>query len=85
MPDSRDEIQVIVNKKPFKWGEQFITGKQVKELAESPDDYVVNQIVPGPGADPEIKDADLVDVRLTAEPQGVKRFNTRKPTTTPGL
>lgn len=78
------EFELIVNKLPKKWGEQFITGGQIKVLAGSPADWVVNQIVPGPGEDPEIGDTEKVDLDPKAQPPGVKRFTTRKPTTSPG-
>lgn len=73
-----------VNKKEHPWHDQFISGAQIKELAGSPSDYVVNQVVPGPAGDPEIADGQQVDLDHRAEPQGIKKFVTRKPTTTPG-
>jgi len=78
------EFELIVNKQPKKWPEQFITGSQIKELAGSPSDWVVNQIVPGPGEDPEIQDDQKVDLDPKAPPPGTKKFTTRKPTTSPG-
>jgi hypothetical protein len=78
------EFELFVNKQPKKWGEQFITGLQIKTLAASPADWVVNQNVPGPGEDPEIGDTEKVDLDPKAKPPGVKRFTTRKPTTSPG-
>jgi hypothetical protein len=79
-----DTFKLIVNKKPKDWPEQFITGSQIKTLAESPPDWVVNQTVPGPGEDPEIADGQKVDLDEKAPPPGVKKFTTRKPTTAPG-
>lgn len=78
------EYELIVNKKPEKWPQQFITGAQIKVLAGSPVDWVVNQVVPGPGEDPEIADGQSVDLDNAALPHGVKKFTTRKPTTSPG-
>lgn len=74
----------IVNKEHTTWPHQFITGAEIKQVAGSPTDWVVNQIVPGPGADPEIGDAQRADLSKDAEPKGEKKFTTRKPTTTPG-
>lgn len=83
-PDPRPDYELIINKAPKKWSEQFITGAQIKTLAGSPADWVVNQIVAGPGEDPEIGDTQSVDLSQKAEPNGIKRFVTRKPTTSPG-
>ena len=77
-------FKLIVNKKPKDCGEQFITGSQIKTLAESPAEWVVNQTVPGPGEDPEIADGQRVDLDEEAPPPGIKKFTTRKPTTAPG-
>ena len=76
--------KLIVNKVQQSWTDQFITGAQILQLAGSPADWVVNQLVPGSGEDPEIGPAQTVDLDLQAEPQGVKRFQTRKPKTNPG-
>jgi len=80
----REKFHLIINKKPSEWPEQFINGAQIKELAGSPKDWIVNQIVPGPGDDPEIKDDQKVDLATQAQPPGEKKFTTRKPTTSPG-
>lgn len=77
-------FKLIVNKAEKDWPEQFINGSQIKVLAGSPPDWVVNQIVSGPGEDPEIGDTQLVDLDEKAPPNGRKRFTTRKPTTSPG-
>lgn len=78
------EFKLIVNKQEKTWDNEFITGAQIKKLAGSPPDWVVNQIVPGPGGDPEIGDEQKVDLKESAPPPGIKRFTTRKPTTSPG-
>jgi hypothetical protein len=80
----KHEFKLIVNKRDKEWPEEFITGAEIKKLAESPADWVVNQIVPGPGEDPEISDTQKVDLKEDARPDGIKRFTTRKPTTSPG-
>jgi hypothetical protein len=78
------EFELIVNKVPKKWPQQLITGAEIKRLAESPADWVVNQIMPGPGEDPAVADDQKVDLDQKAPPPGVKKFTTRKPTTSPG-
>jgi len=77
--------KLIVNKEPKDWSERFITGRQILDLAGSPTDWVVNQLIPGPGEDPEIAADQKVDLDLKTEPEGVKKFQTRKPKTNPGL
>lgn len=79
-PPEPPKFHLIINRKPDTWPEPSITGSQIKELAGSPADFVVNQIVDGPGEDPEI--ADSQSVSLT--PHGTEKFVTRKPKTTPG-
>jgi hypothetical protein len=78
------EYELIVNRQPHKWPDEAITGAQIKTLAKSPTDWVVNQIVDGPGEDPEIGDQQKVHLDVHAAPKGVKRFTTRKPKTNPG-
>lgn len=84
MQDKQRDYKLIVNKEPKTWREQFITGRQILQLAGSPADWVVNQLVPGPGEDPEIGLEQKVDLDEEAEPKGVKKFQTRKPKTNPG-
>lgn len=85
MPEAHPhQFKLIVNKINKEWPEQLITGNQIKSLADSPADWVVNQIVPGPGEAPQIGNDQKVDLDEKAPPPGVKRFTTRKPTTTPG-
>jgi hypothetical protein len=79
-----ESYNLIVNKQDKPWSEEFITGRQIKSLAGSAAEWVVNQIVPGPGGDPEISDDQRVDLAKKASPEGVKKFITRKPSTTPG-
>lgn len=79
------EFELIVNKDLKKWPNQFITGSQILTLAGSPSDWVVNRLVPGPGEDPEIGPNQSVDLSNKAEPEGVKKFQTRKPKTNPGV
>jgi hypothetical protein len=78
------EYELIVNRVPHKWPSETITGAQIKQLAGSPADWVVNQIVAGPGEDPEVGNDEPIHLDVQAEPKGVKRFTTRKPSTSPG-
>jgi Multiubiquitin len=66
--------KLIVNKSEKNWPERHLKGKQILELAGSPPDWVVNQLVPGSGEDPEIGSEQSVDLDL----------QTRKPSTNPG-
>jgi hypothetical protein len=75
---------LIVNKQLKQWPNREISGAEIKTLADSPQDWVVNQIVAGPGEDPEIADSQKVDLDKQAEPKGEKKFTTRKPKTAPG-
>lgn len=79
------EFHLIVNTQEHKWPRQTITGHEILTLAGSPPDWIVNQLVPGPGEDPEIGPDQPVDLSPQAEPHGAKRFQTRKPKTNPGL
>jgi len=80
----KKDFKLIVNKTPKDWPEQHITGAQILVLAGSPADWIVNQLVPGGGEDPEIGLQQPVDLDSQAEPHGVKKFQTRKPKTNPG-
>jgi len=84
MNDHDKAFHLIVNKQEKEWNNRTITGRQIKDLAGSPADYVVNEIIPGPAEDPEIGDDQAVDLGEKVEPKGIKRFTTRKPTTSPG-
>lgn len=75
---------LIVNREEKDWPERHIKGRQILELAGSPADWVVNQLVPGGGEDPEIGPDQSVDLAHEAEPKGIKKFQTRKPKTNPG-
>lgn len=77
-------FELIINRVPHQWPKELIDGTEIKVLAQSPADFIVNQIVEGPGEDPEIGDHQQVSLKLDAPPRGVKRFTTRKPKTAPG-
>lgn len=74
----------LVNKVHKDWPQRLISGKEIKQVAGSPADWIVNQKVSGPGEDPEIGDNQKVDLDKQAEPKGEKQFTTRKPATSPG-
>jgi hypothetical protein len=78
------EYDLTINRKAYKWPKEEISGREIKTLAGSPDDWIVNQLVDGPGDDPEVSDQQLVHLALSATPKGEKRFTTRKPKTSPG-
>lgn len=84
MEHERHPYKLIVNREEKDWPERYIKGHQILELADSPSDWVVNELVPGPGEDPEIGPDQSVDLEFEAEPKGIKRFQTRKPKTNPG-
>jgi len=79
-----EHFKLIVNKVEKEWPKQYINGAEILQLAGSPSDWVVNELVPGSGEDPEIAPNQPVDLDQKAEPHGVKRFQTRKPKTNPG-
>ena len=85
MENNHMEHKLIVNKEEKTWPERYITGSQILKLAGSPPDWIVNELVPGGGEDPEIGPDQKVDLDVHAEPEGIKRFITRKPKTNPGL
>jgi hypothetical protein len=74
------EFKLQINRKPYEWPRPAITGADIKRLAGSPAEYVVNQLIDGPGEDPEIADDQKVDL----SEKGIEKFVTRKPKTTPG-
>jgi hypothetical protein len=76
--------RLIVNKEEKDWSDRYITGHQILDLAGNPADWVVNELVPGAGEDPEIGPNQPVDLDFEAEPKGIKKFQTRKPKTNPG-
>lgn len=73
-------FQIIVDQKPYKWNEPFITGLQIKRLAGvDPATYDAWQDVRGP-EDVLLNDDTKVDFRKP----GTERFFTGKKTTTEG-
>jgi hypothetical protein len=78
------EYPLKVNRVQHTWPKEEINGAQIKELAKSPADWVVNQTHDGPGEDPEILDGQFVHLAKDVEPKGEKSFTTRKPKTSPG-
>ena len=82
--DKSKEYKLIVNHSEKEWPQHLITGAEILGLAGNPSDWVVNELVLGPGEDPEITTGQQVDLDLNVEPLGVKGFQTRKPKTSPG-
>jgi hypothetical protein len=80
----RHEYHLKVNRVQHTWPHEKINGAEIKRLAGSPADWVVNQTHDGPGEDPEILDDQYVDLAKDAPPKGEKTFTTRKPKTSPG-
>lgn len=78
------KYELIVNRKEHKWPREEITGADIKRLAGSPEDWIVNEIVGGAGEDPEIGNNQAVSLNPDVPPKGIKRFITRKPKTNPG-
>jgi hypothetical protein len=78
------QYQLKVNRAPHTWPREEINGAEIKGLAGSPADWVVNQTHDGPGEDPEILDNQFVQLAKDAPPKGEKAFTTRKPKTSPG-
>lgn len=76
--------RLIVNRQPKEWNSEVILGSEIRGLSGSPDDWVVNQIVDGPGEDPEIAPDQKVHLATEAPPVGEKKFTVRKPKTAPG-
>ena len=73
-------FHILVDQKPDKWDEPFITGLQIKTLAGvDPATYDAWQDVPGP-EDVLLSDSSKVDLRNP----GAERFFTGKKTTTEG-
>lgn len=73
-------FKIIVDQKPHKWPEPFITGLEIKKLAGvDPDAYDAWQDVRGP-EDILLDNDDRADLR---DP-GTERFFTGKKTTTEG-
>ena len=84
--DSKDtkDYKLIVNRIEKEWSKRYITGAEILTLAGSPSDWIVNELVPGSGEDPEIGPSQDVDLNEDTGPRGVKKFQTRKPKTNPG-
>ena len=78
------DFTLIVNTAKKTWQKKFIKGAEILVLAGSPLDWVVNELVPGPGEDPEIGPDQEVDLSFDVAPPGIKKFKTRKPHTNPG-
>jgi len=76
--------ELIVNRVEKEWPKRYITGADILTLAGSPSNWIVNELVPGSGEDPEIGPTQEVDLDKDSEPRGIKKFQTRMPKTNPG-
>ncbi len=77
---SRKKLHFTIDRKPYQWTEQFITGAQIRHLGQIKPDFEIYLEVQGPWQDELIKDTDQVDL---ARP-GVEHFYGCKPNTTNG-
>lgn len=82
--EGKSGFTLLIDHKLNEWPNRKIKGSEILQLSGSPADYIVNQIVPGPGEDPEIAPTQEVDLAKAADPHGEKQFKTRKPKTNPG-
>jgi Multiubiquitin len=58
------EYRLIVDNRQHEWPMEFITGDEIKKLANvDPATYSVWEVVPGPGEDIEIGDHQKVDLK----------------------
>lgn len=80
MDKQEKKYKIFIDQKSFEVDDQFITGTQIKSLAEVPANYGVWLKVNGPGDDKEIADNEQVDL---AQP-GREHFFTGSKTTTEG-
>lgn len=80
MMKNEEMYRILVDQKPFKSENQFITGLQIKALVSAPANYGVWLKVNGPNQDIEIKDNDQVDLQQP----GREHFFTGAKTTTEG-
>ena len=74
------KFNINVDRRPFSWPRQFITGTEIKGLVTAPSEYGVWLVVPGPAEDKPIGDDEKVDL---GQP-GVERFITGPTKTTEG-
>lgn len=74
------QFKIKIDQKPYEWPEQFITGAQVKQIANVDMSYGVWLDVHGPGDDQLIDDNEQVDLR----PPGREHFFTAPTQTTEG-
>lgn len=77
---NKQVFKIQVDQKPYDVSSQFITGKEIKQLAGVPNNYGVWLKVSGPGEDEEISDTESVDL---SKP-GREQFFTGSKTTTEG-
>lgn len=69
-PTNADILKLIIEGKAFDWKEQYIFGKQVRELGGAPMDSLIFLAIAKPWEDEQIGDEDKVDL---ARP-GIEQF-----------
>ena len=77
---ANEKYKILIDQKPFDWGERYITGSQIKTLAGAPANYGVWLKTNGPDPDLEISDHEQVDL----EQPGREHFFTGSKATTEG-
>ncbi len=80
MEKQKNKFKILIDQKPFDVEDQFITGSQIKVLAQVPTEYGVWLKVNGPEDDREIENDEKVDL---SKP-GREHFFTGKKSTTEG-
>jgi hypothetical protein len=80
MESKAKTYKIMVDNKPCDWDSQFITGKDIKQLAGVKIEYGVWLKIPGPDPDVEVRD----DERIDLEGPGREKFFTGPKQTTEG-
>lgn len=70
----KKELKLIIDGKHYTWPKQYITGRQIKELAGMVGDYEIFLSISGPWPDEKIEDGDKVDL---ARP-GIEHFYSKE-------
>lgn len=76
----KKKYKILIDQKPFEWGERYITGSQIKILVAVPANYGVWLKTNGPEPDKEIMDNEQIDL----EQPGREHFFTGSKGTTEG-
>ena len=70
-------IELVIDSKRYSWNQQYITGRQIRELGKIPDDCDLFLKVPEPWKDERIKDDRRVDLAVT-EPKPEHFYHRKK-------